>query len=52
MEAAAAKVKMQINEQKTKYMIAAGKRTILDKLWLLATRISKSSTNLCTWELL
>jgi 6-phosphogluconolactonase/glucosamine-6-phosphate isomerase/deaminase len=53
LEEEAAKIGMKINEQKTKYMIATGNRTILEggQLWLLATGNSKSSTNLCSWEL-
>jgi hypothetical protein len=50
--AEAAKVGLKISEQKPKYMITAGNKTTPDKLWLLATIILKSSTNLCTWELL
>jgi hypothetical protein len=51
LDAEAAKVGLKINEQKTQYMIAIGKKgrfSTPDKLWLLATGISKSTTNLCT----
>jgi hypothetical protein len=51
LEAEAAKEGLKINEQRTKYMIAAGNRTIFDagrpdELWLLVKRILKSSTSL------
>jgi hypothetical protein len=50
LEAEAAKAGLKINEQKTKYM-EMGRFSTPEKLWVLATEISKSSTNLCTWEL-
>jgi hypothetical protein len=51
LEREAAKVGLKINEQKTKYMIAAqNDRTIRDvgKALQLATNTLKSSKNLCT----
>jgi hypothetical protein len=51
LEIEVAKVGLKINEQKTKYMIAAGNdRTIrnVGKAWQLATNTLKSSKNLCT----
>jgi hypothetical protein len=51
LEIEAAKVGLKVNEQKTKYIIAArNDRTIRDmgKAWQLATNTLKSSKNLCT----
>jgi hypothetical protein len=51
LEREAAKEGLKINEQKTKYMIAArNDRTIRDvgKAWQLVTKTLKSSKNLCT----
>jgi hypothetical protein len=47
LEEEAAKVGLKINEQKTKYMIAARNDT-WGKAWQLATNTLKSSKNLCT----
>jgi hypothetical protein len=50
LEKEANKVGLKINESKTKYMIAAeNDRTIRDvgQKWLLATKLLKSSKNLC-----
>jgi hypothetical protein len=51
LEEEAAKVGLRINEQKTKYMIAAGmieRFVTWDKVWQLATNTLKSSKILCT----
>jgi hypothetical protein len=45
LESEVTKIWLKINKQKTKYMLRL-------EFWLLATGILKSSTNLCTWELL
>jgi hypothetical protein len=52
LEREANKEGLKINESKTKYMIAAENTRerfeTLGRAWLLATKISKSSKNLCS----
>jgi hypothetical protein len=48
LEGEAAKVGLKINEQKTKYMIAARNDSTIREVWQLATNSLITSKNLCT----